>query len=270
MTKNTAITDWSAEYDNVGNIEGAQDLMANWPNIASAFREGKSVETDISYASKDRNKFDLFHPEGISKGLFVFVHGGYWLRFDKSFWSQLSAGPLAKDYTVAMPSYTLCPDAKVSEITAEISQAIAAIAERVEGDIILCGHSAGGHLVTRQICADSRLEPQILSRIKRVISISGVHDLRPLLNIVQNETINLDADEAHRESPALLQPHLNIPVDCIVGGDELPEFIRQNDLLANIWRGMGVETSSHHLAGKHHFDVIDNLENPDGLICSLF
>ena len=265
-----AITNWSDEYDNVGHIPNAIGFIEKWPKLAAAFRNTADVQINVPYDNGERNLFDLFHPEGRTKGLFVFVHGGYWLRFDKSFWSHLASGPLAKGYCVAMPSYTLCPDAKISEITDEITSSITAAAERIKGPIILCGHSAGGHLVTRQICEDTKLEDNILKRIKRVISISGVHDLRSILNIVQNETINLNEQEAIAESPALLRPLLDTPVDCIVGSDELPEFIRQNDLLANIWRGLGVATNTYHVSGKHHFDVIDDLANPDGLICSLF
>jgi hypothetical protein len=264
-----AITDWSDEYDNVGHIPDAMGFIEKWPLEAEAFREKADLQINIPYENRERNLFDLFHPQGRAKGLFIFVHGGYWLRFDKSFWSHLAAGPLAKNYAVAMPSYTLCPDAKISEITTEVTASIEAAAERVEGPIILCGHSAGGHLVTRQICEDTKLDKSVLERIQKVISISGVHDLRPILNIVQNETINLDEGEAVLQSPALLKPKLGIPVDCIVGAEERPEFIRQNDLLANIWRGMGLATTSTHVAGKHHFDVIDDLLDPDGIICSV-
>lgn len=263
-----AISDWSDEYDNVGHIPDAIGFIEKWPKLAQTFRDEANLQINIPYENKERNLFDLFHPIGRAKGQFIFVHGGYWLRFDKSFWSHLAAGPLAKNYAVAMPSYTLCPDAKIPEITKEISASIEAAAERIEGPIILCGHSAGGHLVTRQICEDTSLNDDVLERIVKVISISGVHDLRPILNIVQNETINLNEDEAAKESPALLKPKLGIPVDCIVGVDERPEFIRQNDLLANIWRGMGVATTTHHVSGKHHFDVVDDLINPDGIICS--
>ena len=263
-----AITDWSDEYDNVGHIPDAMGFIEKWPKLAEAFRDDADLQINIPYENKERNLFDLFHPQGRAKGLFIFVHGGYWLRFDKSYWSHLATGPLAKNYEVAMPSYTLCPDAKISEITSEIAASIEAAAERIEGPIILCGHSAGGHLVMRQICEDSTLDANVMARVERVISISGVHDLRPLLNIVQNGTINLSEEEALKESPALLTPKLNIPVDCIVGADERPEFIRQNDLLANIWRGMGVATNTIHVDGKHHFDVIDDLINPDGIICS--
>lgn len=263
-----AITNWSDEYDNAGHIPDAQGFIERWPARAEAYRETVSVETNIPYDTNERNHYDLFHPQGRVKGLFIFVHGGYWLRFDKSFWSPLARGPLAKGYAVAMPSYTLCPQATISAITQEVASSIMSAAERIEGPMILCGHSAGGHLATRQICEDTSLDSETLERIIKVISISGVHDLRPVLKIPQNETINLDEAEAYRESPALLKPLLNIPVDCIVGKDERPEFIRQNNLLANIWRGMGVATSSVHIEEKHHFDVIDDLENPEGIICS--
>jgi arylformamidase len=280
------ITDWNDEYDNLGHIPDALSFPERWRKQAEAFRQSETVqvETAIPYGTKERNRFDLFLPGGGDqkqpqpqpqpKGLFVFVHGGYWYRFDKSYFSHLAEGPLAKGYAVAMPSYTLCPEATLSEITAEITSSIIAAAERVkEGPIVLCGHSAGGHLVTRQICKDIVcIASEQQQRIARVISIAGVHDLRPILNLVQNETIRLDEVEAITESPALLTPKLNennvvVVVDCIVGADERPEFIRQNDLLANIWRGMGVATRSVHVKGKHHFDVIDDLANPNGLIC---
>ena len=269
MSVNRKVTNWSDAYDNVGHIPNAADYMERWPELAADFRKTAKSKLDISYGSSKRNLLDLFYPQSEPRGLFVFVHGGYWLRFEKSFWSHLSAGLLAKGWAVAMPSYTLCPDINVSGITREISSAIDIAAQEVEGPIVLSGHSAGGHLVTRQICADTHLAPKVLDRIERVISISGVHDLRPILRIVQNETIRLDEAEAIAESPALLNPLNDIPVDCIVGCDERPEFIRQNDLLANIWTGLGVETSCHHVSGRHHFDVIDDMINPDGLIANL-
>jgi hypothetical protein len=108
------------------------------------------------------------------------------------------------------------------------------------------------------------LPDAVASRVVQVMSISGVHDLRPLLNTEINQDLRLTLEEAMRESPALLLPRKTARFVAAVGGDERPEFIRQNDLLANIWHGAGVEIEEMHLAGLHHFDVIEELERPDG------
>jgi arylformamidase len=55
---------------------------------------------------------------------------------------------------------------------------------------------------------------------------------------------------------------------CWVGADERPEFIRQSELLADIWAGFGIKTSSHRAIGQHHFDVIDGLSDPQSALTS--
>ena len=169
------------------------------------------------------------------------------------------AGALANGYAVAMPSYTLCPEVLISGITTEIAAAIECAAGMVGGPIRLAGHSAGGHLVTRMICTDTKLSAATLERIGPVLSISGVHDLRPLIRTAMNDDLKLSEQEATTESPALLAPLEGSRVTCWVGGDELPEFKRQNDLLANIWTGLGAGMRVVHEAGMHHFSVVDSL-----------
>ena len=85
----------------------------------------------------------------------MFVHGGYWKAFDKSTWSHLAHGAVARGWAMALPSYTLAPDATLAQMTAQIARAIAAARAEVPGPVRLAGHSAGGHLVARMLCADS-------------------------------------------------------------------------------------------------------------------
>ena len=262
--------DWDAAYANAASISDAQSYIDKWLGEAEKFRNRTSCQLDIRYGESERNALDLFHPDHNSRGLFIFIHGGYWYRFDKSFWSHLAAGPLALGWHVAMPSYTLTPEARVPDITSEISLAVLKAAELVDGPIVLAGHSAGGHLVTRQICSDTQLDSAVLNRVSRVISISGVHDLRPITRLEINKTIGLSKEEAESESPTLRQPYQDgVCVDCIVGGAELPEFRRQNALLANVWTGLGARTSCHEIDDKHHFNVIEDMQDEDGLICGL-
>lgn len=257
------ITDWTDAYDNRGHIPDAETFEPRWNEAAQAYRrdlfsQGRA-EIDLAYGDAPRNRMDVFHPEGKSKGLVVFVHGGYWRVFDKSTWSHFAAGAVDAGWTVAMPSYTLAPEISISGITKEITQAIAFAADKIPGDIRLMGHSAGGHLVSRMACDDTGLSTDVLKRIKHIVSISGVHDLRPLVNIAFNADLRLTQDSAAAESPALKTPLPNTHLTAWVGDAELPEFVRQTTLLANIWTGFGVDVSQYKDPDKNHFTVIEGL-----------
>jgi acetyl esterase/lipase len=158
-----------------------------------------------------------------------------------------------------LPSYELCPHARIHEIARQISRAIAAAASEASGPIHLAGHSAGGHLVTQMVASTSLLAPALWKRIRKVVSISGLHDLRPLLKTAMNVTLRLDASEAFAQSPALHEPLPDIDLTCWVGAIERPEFIRQSALLANIWTGLGAGIDLIEEPGKHHYNIIEGL-----------
>lgn len=268
------ITDWDDAYANGIHIPGGSEYPGKWAALAEEFRQQMSAaaraELDISYGPGARNRFDLFHPETSPRGLVVFVHGGYWKIFDNSSWSHLAAGPLAHGFSVAMPSYTLCPEVRIGDIAEEIGTAVAAAAGRVEGSIRLAGHSAGGQLVTRMVCRNTPLDADTIERIDRTVSISGVHDLRPLIKTEMNEILHIDRMEALKESPALLEPVGDTRLVCWVGAGERAEFIRQNALLASIWKGLGAATASIEEPDRHHFNVVEGLAEPDHpLTCTL-
>lgn len=260
------LTDVDAAYANSAAIAGSQSYPPRWAAAAAAFREHLAsagrARLDSIYGPAPRNRYDLFLPDAAPIGLVVFVHGGYWKAFDKSLWSHLAEGALQRGHAVAMPSYSLCPEATISVITREIGAFLDHVAGEVPGPIRLSGHSAGGHLVSRMLCTDAPITCATAARIDRTVSISGVHDLRPLLATGMNDILQLDLAEARAESPALLEPRAKIDMTCLVGGAELDEFRRQNALLANVWHGFGVRTRAVERPGKHHFDVIDELRDP--------
>ncbi len=260
------ITDWDDAYENGGNIPGGTRWPAAWVEPAERMRATLAAEgrarLDLAYGEGERNRLDLFLPEGTPRGLVVYVHGGFWLRLDKSFWSHLAAGPLAHGYAVAMPSYTLCPAIRIGGIVREVAAAIETAAGLVAGDLRLIGHSAGGQLVSRMVSQASPLSAVTLARIRHVLSLSGLHDLRPLMPTAMNERLHIDEAEATAESPALLRPVEGTRLTCWVGAMERAEFLRQNALLANIWIGLGATTATVVEPNRHHFDIVDGLADP--------
>jgi arylformamidase len=259
------IADWDDAYANGPHIAGAEAWPERCAQAARAFRDGLGAagraRLDLTYGGGPRNRFDLFMPVPEPKGLVVFFHGGYFMRFDKSFWSHLAEGAIASGFAVAMPSYTLCPEIKVAGIVAEAGAAVEAAAALVQGGIHLAGHSAGGHLATRMIAVPSPLPASVLGRIRNTVSISGLHDLRPLMRTAMNATLGLDAAEAATESPALLAPVEGVRLTAWVGGAERSEFIRQSALIANVWLGLGAATALVEEPDRHHFSIVDGLQD---------
>jgi len=276
---------WDDAYDNSKAVGGSEGYAENWVAQATRFRARATAEgrcrLDLAYGERERECFDLFIPEHGStpSGLVVFVHGGYWMRNSRDVFSHLATGPTAKGWSVAIPSYDLCPNVGLSDIARQMACATEAALEAA-GDtalpLRLIGHSAGGHLVTRLASrsfldeldeentgnnspATQLLPDHIVRRIERVVSVSGLHDLRPLLNTGMNETLLMTKAVANSESPALLAPVDQVAITCWVGAQELPELVRQSSLLANIWKGFGADVEAIAEPGKNHFTVIEGL-----------
>lgn len=257
------ITDWDDAYANAEHTPNVDKIINAWPKHASKFRKQmvkqSRAQLDVRYGNAPRNLLDIFLPTKTPKGLVVFVHGGYWRRFNKHLWSHLAQGAIDSGYAVAIPSYTLCPDIKISGITKEVGKAITHAAKLVKGPIYLIGHSAGGHLIARMISNTSPLSASVKKRLANTMTISCVSDLRPLLKIKINDDLRLTEKQAVSESPALLKPIKGAKLTCWVGATERSEFIRQNALLANIWQGLGAEVTQVEEQDRHHFNVIDSL-----------
>jgi len=254
-------------YDNRAFIPDADSFSPRWAAQAHAFRERAAAQLDMAYGIGPRERYDLFLPEVTPEGLTVFIHGGYWMAFDKSAWSHLAAGPLAYGHAVMVPSYPLCPTARVAEIVAAVGAAITHGARKVAGPIRLVGHSAGGQLAARMACTDAPLPTEIAERIARVVAISGIHDLRPLLWTQMNETLQMDLAEARRHSPALLEP-ADVDVVAWVGDGERPQLRRQSRLLALVWEGLAPSVRHVEAADRHHLNVVEDLAVGDSALTS--
>ncbi|MBI1220317.1 MAG: alpha/beta fold hydrolase [Rhodobacteraceae bacterium] len=257
------MTDIDLAYANGAFIPGADTYPIRWAAEAEAFRttRGFRAQLGLAYGPGARQWLDLFMPEGTPRGLMVFIHGGYWMSFGPRDWSQLAQGALDRGWACALPGYTLAPEARISTMTTEIGRAIARAAQDVAGPIALTGHSAGGHLSARMACADAPLPPEVAARIARVVPISPLSDLRPLMATAMNATLHLDAAEAAAESPALLPRRAGSQVTVWVGGAERPAFLDQAHWLADVW------ACPCHVAPRlHHFNVIEDLARPDSVL----
>ena len=240
-------------YSNAAYIPGGDAYPARWASEAAAVRAASPPQR-IRYGDTPRQFVDLFRPEGAAKGLLCIVHGGYWMAFGPEDFSQLAAGALRRGWAAALIGYDLCPDVRIAQITAQVAEGVAEASEQVDGPVHLTGHSAGGHLVARMGCADYALG------VDRIVPISPLADLAPLRATKMNDVLGIDALEALEESPASWDAP-ECEVEVWVGADERPAFLDQARLLGAAW-GCPVTEEP----GRHHFDVIEGLGDPDSAL----
>jgi arylformamidase len=265
MTKSTPEY-YEAQYNNRALVPEHPQIIARWISESAKTRATTRCELDLEYGTSYLEKLDLFFPEGPSKALLVFIHGGYWRSLDKNDFSFLAPGFTKQGITVATINYGLAPQLRIDDIVRQSRVAITWLAQNARrygadaNQIYVSGHSAGGHLAAMMAATHwpsvSTILPMDL--IKGAICISGIYDLEPIRFTSVNQEVRLDEAAVKRLSPALMQPSAKFPMLMAAGDDESDEFKRQNKLLIERWSG-ATAMKDIPLPGTNHFSVVEEL-----------
>ncbi|MBB3997383.1 alpha/beta hydrolase [Aureimonas pseudogalii] len=268
------LVDFDVAYDNLAAVPGSAAFAPRWRSRAAAFREVQAArglaELARVYGPHERQRLDLFRPKRDTPlGLVVFLHGCYWKANDGDAFSHVARGALDAGFAVAIPTYRLAPEVRLADIAEDAARAVGEAARMVDGPIRLAGHSAGGQLAARLVATGSSLADPVAQRVELVLPISGLHDLRPIRRTRMNDILAIDAAEARAESPLLNDPLVDARIVAVVGGDELPELRRQTALLGSSWAGLGARAGATEIPGRHHLDIVEDLENAASQITRL-
>lgn len=251
-------------YNNRAAVPDHPQWFARWAALSDAARAGLEPRLDVRYGPNPNETLDLFLPAGPLRGTFVFIHGGYWRSLDKSDHAFVALPFVAAGIAVALINFDLCPAVPIATIVDECRRAVAWIvregrAQGLDPDrIVVGGHSAGGHLAAMLHATDWTLLGLARNPIVAGVSLSGVHDLVPLVRHSFNVDFGLDEAEAARMSPIHLQPTSAGPFLVAVGADETSEFLRQSQLLWDAWPSHRPRGATRLLAIAHrnHFSVV--------------
>jgi arylformamidase len=253
-------------YNNRELVPEHPQFMARWSESSARARASMTCHLDRAYGEQPGEAIDLFPARKGDGSCLMFIHGGYWRSLDKKDFSFLAPALVDAGVSLAVVNYDLCPRVSMEEIVRQMLRASRWLwlnAEEYGMDqdrLYVAGHSAGGHLTAMLMCAVwPALDPALPKDLwKGGLAISGVYDLRPLLEVEWlNSDLKLDAASALKLSPAFLPPATRAPVMTCVGRDESSEFRRQNALLGSRWRGAFAGDIA--APGKHHFSVVDGL-----------
>jgi len=224
---------------------------------------------EIRYGSGPKETLDLFVPADPARGTLLFIHGGWWRALDKADHAFVAPAFVAAGIAVAVINYDLCPDVTISTIVEQCRRAVTWAAREgtqlgAPPPLVIAGHSAGGHLVAMMIATDWRAHGFDAAPFVAGVSLSGVHDLEPLVLFTHNDDFRLDEASARAVSPVNHAPQADVPLMIAVGARETSEFIRQSHLLWDAWprNRRPRHGGPMAIAGHHHFSVVLEYADP--------
>ena len=260
-------------YNNRAAVPDHPIFLARFAAESAAARARYRHRVDLRYGPGPLETLDLFLPETTPLGTFVFIHGGYWRALDKSDHS-LVVGPFVEQgLAVAVINYDLCPAVSIPHIVDECRRAMVWIVREGPahganaGNVVVGGHSAGGHLAAMMFCTDWRRLGLFRPPMVGGVSLSGVHDLTPLVHFSYNNELKLDLDVAAHMSPVNFAPTTDSPFLIACGAAETSEFLRQSALLWDAWPQVRRPAGAPMvLADMHHFNVVLEYARPDSAL----
>ncbi len=256
----TAIN-YEAEYDNRARVPEHPAIMAGWAADAAAFRaaQGALAELGLSYGPSPRQYLDLFKPQRqAGDALVLFIHGGYWRALDPTSFSHCAAGLTGRGVPVAVAGYDLCPQVTVEAIIDQMRACAAALWRAYAAPLIVCGHSAGGHLAACLVATDwPAYAPDLPPRLVRAgFGISGLYNLRPLVETSINADLRLDDVSSRAVSPVFWPAPSGLEFDAWVGATESSQYLRQSKALTEAWSLGGARMGYAEIPGANHFTAI--------------
>lgn len=256
--------DRNACYDNNAAVPDSPGLIAARNAASAKLRGERASALDVPYAEGERTKFDLYPAGPYGAPCFVFLHGGYWQRNSREVFANLVEGLSAHGWSVAIPGYTLAPEAGLTRISREVHLALDWLAANgrdhgIAGPLVVGGWSAGG-----QLTAMALDHPRVVAGL----AISGVYDLAPLRDTGLNDALRLTDDDVASQSPLRL-PVVRKPLALAYGTKEVPALVLDS-------RRFHARRAAAHapgplvpIAGADHFSILDHLQHPDGELVRL-
>ena len=257
------------QYNNRYHVPDFEVHLKQWEDKSRLTEKDYRIVKDISYGMRSRECLDIFpSPQKGSKTL-IFIHGGYWQKFDKSSFHFI-ARTFADHITIVIINYPLIPSVNMDQLVESCRHAINWIHINIDkwnGDpdqLYIAGHSAGAHLAAMLVTKENSQSDK--SFIKGICTMSGLFDLVPIQLSNINDVLQMDKETATRNSPFLKDPFETCRLLITVGTEETDEFKNQSRKLTNNWKNKNNTVELLELPGLNHFSILSSIDDPDSLL----
>ena len=248
-------------YNNAAAVPASSALIQARDQASASYRSTHNGTLDLSYGPAHRQAWDIYPGTAPSAPCLVFFHGGYWQMNARENFASVAEGLAPHGWSVALPGFTLAPEANLEQIVAEIRTALDWLQDhlaeyKLGGKIIVSGWSAGA-----QLAAMALAHPLVSAGL----AIAGVYELAPLRDTYLNTKLSLTDQQIENFSPMRL-PVVNKPLTIAYGSAELPALIEEARGFHRIRAAAHAPGSLLPVPNANHYTILDELRNPDGLL----
>jgi arylformamidase len=229
----------------------------------------------LSYGASPIEALDVYRTSRAAAPVNVFIHGGAWRNGRSADCAYLAEIFVRAGAHSVILDFTNIDGAggNLMTMAAQVRSAVAFVyknAARFGGDpnrLYVSGHSSGGHLAGTVVSADWEKDFGLPADVvKGGLLCSGMYDLKPVRLSARSNYVKF-TDEIEQELSALR--HLDrivCPLIVGYGTYETPEFQRQARDFAAALASAGKPVELLVGEGYNHFEMLETLGNPYGLL----
>ncbi len=264
-----------AAYDQSRYAPNVQQILKRCATSSDAMRSRIGAPRRFSYGPAPVEELDAYASMSTNAPIHIFLHGGAW------------RGGLAKDYAfpaemfVHAGAHFVVPDfawvqetgGSLEPIAEQVRRAVAWVysnAQELGGDaerIYVSGHSSGAHLAGVVLTTDWPKQFNLPADVvKGGLCCSGIFDLTPVALSARSAYVKFSDEIVQALSPQRHLGHLNAPVIVAYGTHETPEFQRQSRDFSAAVQNVGKHSQLLIAEGYNHFEIVETLANPYGLL----
>ena len=228
----------------------------------------------VGYGASEVEQLDFFDCGTRNAPVNVFVHGGAWRR-NRAADYALHAEPLVRAGAhCVIPDFMDVDQANgdLLPMYEQVRRALAFVWREARAfgfdrdRLYLSAHSSGSHLSGVVLTRGWREEALPADFCKGAVLLSGMYDLHPVRLSKRSNYVTFTDDMVEKLSAQRHLDGLATPLILAIGSCETPEFQRQSRDFAAAVRAAGKPVELIEGAAYNHFELLETLANPYGLV----
>ncbi len=252
-----------------------QQVINRWGNASTIALAHLEAPRRVRYGDSSTEMLDVYRTTRSDAPIALFIHGGAWRSGTAREYAFVAEMFVNAGVHCVIPDFSWVQDAggNLMSVASQVRRAVAWTwrnATSFGGDpnrLHVMGQSSGAHLAGVVAITDwTRDYAMPAAPIRGALLASGMYEMKPVRLSVRSSYVNFDDASEDALSPQRHLERITAPIVLACGDQETPEFQRQSRDFAAALRTAGKPVEQIQAAGYNHFELMETLGSPYGIL----